>query len=382
MYDVAVVGAGPCGATAARICAERGLATVLLEEHGTPGYPVQCAGLLSTAAWRECSISSAPILNQVRGARILGSRDLELRIDTGETKAVVVDRMRLDQAMVEAAVRAGAELHLKTMVRGIEGTTLLTRGVRGREELGARLIIAADGVRSGIARLKNMKRSLHILVGLQAEILHPMDPALVEVHPHAAPDFFGWAIPIGEGRVRVGLCGEREVKEHFHRFRNQFPGPCLHLVSGALPIGPMPRTYGDRVLYVGDAAGLVKPTSGGGIYTGLRSAAHAAEVAVQCCEQGRFEDSVLSNYQRRWEKDFGGELRLGYRWFRLRQKLTPEDIDHLITIFQDPDLLDRILRYGDMDRPGILVRHLIRTPALLPVLRILFHANVPQINKQ
>ena len=108
-YDVIVVGAGPAGSAAARECAELGLSTLCVEEHGTIGYPVQCAGLLSTAAFAECRISSGrSVLNNVSGARVISGAGPELLIDAKTTKAFVVDRGTLDREMAEGAADAGA----------------------------------------------------------------------------------------------------------------------------------------------------------------------------------------------------------------------------------------------------------------------------------
>ena len=130
-YDVIVAGAGPAGSAAARECAPLGLSVLCIEEHGTIGYPVQCAGLLSTAAFDECRISSErSVLNKVTGARVISGAGSELLIDAKKTKAVVVDRGTLDREMAEAAANAGAEFRLKTAVYDVRGRT---RFYPGRE---------------------------------------------------------------------------------------------------------------------------------------------------------------------------------------------------------------------------------------------------------
>jgi flavin-dependent dehydrogenase len=127
----------------------------------------------------------------------------------------------------------------------------------------------------------------------------------------------------------------------------------------------MPRTYGHRTLFVGDAAGFAKPTTGGGVYTGIRSALHAAEVAVSCCERGAFDDSALADYERRWQADIGRDLALGFRLYSLRQKMSSTSIDGLIRALNDPAMIAAIVQYGDMDRPGTLARQLLKNPRVL-----------------
>ena len=147
-YDVIVIGAGPAGCAAASECAEQGLSTLCIEEHGTIGYPVQCAGLLSNTAFSECRVSERPILTRVSGARVVSGLGSEILIDAKTPKAVVADRGSLDREMAECAANAGAEFLLKTSAYDIRGTTLLVRGAKGHSEIPFRILIAADGPRS------------------------------------------------------------------------------------------------------------------------------------------------------------------------------------------------------------------------------------------
>ncbi|MBP7119723.1 MAG: NAD(P)/FAD-dependent oxidoreductase, partial [Methanolinea sp.] len=208
-YDVVVVGGGPAGSTCARLCAEQGLSVCLVEEHGAAGIPVQCAGLLSMNAFKECEVSECCILSTVRGARVVSSLGPVLEFDAGMPKAHVVDRAALDRQMLQKAANAGAEIRMKTSFFTRKGDCIITRGADGRREIPFRILVAADGARSRIARVENMPRPPVFLAGLQVDILHRIEQSRVEIHPDASPEFFGWAIPIGQGRARVGLAGTR-----------------------------------------------------------------------------------------------------------------------------------------------------------------------------
>jgi digeranylgeranylglycerophospholipid reductase len=376
MFDVVVAGAGPAGSAAARACAEAGLRTLCIEEHATIGYPVQCAGLLSTAAFAECRVSSRSILNTVSGARFFPSAGEPLVIDAGEPRAFVVDRGALDSEMATAAAEAGAEFRLKTSVVSLAGNRAITRGVRGREEVGFSLLIAADGVRSSIARKLGLGRAEFLLGGLQAEVQLQTDPRFVEIHPHASPEFFGWVIPSGNGRARVGLCGEGDLRGRLAELLRPSEGSILHLVSGALPLGVLGRTYGSRALIVGDAAGMVKPTSGGGIYTGVRAARHAAAVAAECCQKGSFRDKDLALYEMRWKEDIGRELAVGMALYRARRGLSPADVDAILSALRAPEIVREIVEYGDMDRPAALIRHLGMNPRVIRAAGILLRGGL------
>lgn len=376
MYDVVVVGAGPGGSAAARACAEAGLRTLCIEEHATIGYPVQCAGLLSTAAFSECQVSTRSILNTVSGARFIPSTGEPLCIDAGEPKAHVVDRGILDSEMAAAAAEAGAEFRLKTSVTSLSGNRAVTKGIRGREEIEFSILIAADGVRSSIARMLGLGRAGCFLAGLQAEVRCRSDPRFVEIHPHASPEFFGWVIPAGNGRARVGLCGEGDLRNRLADLLRPYEGGVLHLVSGAIPLGVLARTYGPRALIVGDAAGMVKPTSGGGIYTGVRAARHAAAVAADCCRKGSFRDRDLARYEELWKEDFGRELALGMTLYRARRGLSSGEVDTILSSLRDPDIVREIVEHGDMDRPAALVRRLGMNPRVIRAAGILLRGGL------
>ena len=376
-YDVVVVGGGPAGSTSARLCAEQGLSTCLIEEHAGIGYHVQCAGLLSNAAFRECEVSRRPVVEEVSGAKIRTSGGSELVFDSGIIRAVVVDRGALDREMVMRAAEAGVEVRLKTAFVDRSGSAIIIRGVSGRTEIPFRVLIAADGPRSRVARSLHMQRSPYYLSGLQAEIPHDMDGRFVELYPDASPDFFGWIIPSGRGRARIGLAGLEDVPGRFRRFfQLQETTNILNLVSGTVPLGVMPKTYSFGTLFVGDAAGFPKPTSGGGVYTGVRSARHAAAVALEACNCKDTSDRILKDYERRWKTDFGRELAQGLHFFRLRQQLSPKDIDRLVRALSDPSIKEDILAYGDMDRPGTIIRRILKNPKIYPVFDILIKSGV------
>ena len=178
------------------------------------------------------------------------------------------------------------------------------------------------------------------------------------------------------GRIRVGLCGRTDVRDRFIKFAKQFGKSTSQFVTGTLPLGVMKRTYKNRTLFVGDAAGFPKPTSGGGIYTGIRSARHAAAVAALACEQDLYDDTVLAGYEQRWQEDFGRELDLGYRLFEMRQKMSPEDIDALLRALNTPSIVRTIEEHGDMDRPGALVKKLLVNPSVLRLVKPLVQAGL------
>ncbi len=374
-YDVVVAGAGPAGSAAAAECARSGLKTLLLEEQAHTGHPVQCAGLLSASAFAECRVSDAPVLNTVTGARLrAGTADFSFHAD--RVMAYVVDRAMLDRELCHTAVDAGADLRLKTRAASVSvrDHQLVTRGIRGHEDIRYTVLIAADGPRSTLSRQAGLSRARIYLSGLQCDIPYETERDAVTIYPNASPDFFGWIIPLQNGRARVGLCGITGVQHLFDRFVHSFSRDRVQFSAGTIPLGPPGKTYTEGLMVVGDAAALAKPTSGGGVYTGVRSARHAASVAVDSCETGRTDPGFLSTYQDRWQSDFGRELAAGMHMLRVRRTISSSQMEHLLGTMSHPAIRDLITRKGDMDRPLSLATALMIHPRMIPAAGILVQA--------
>jgi digeranylgeranylglycerophospholipid reductase len=101
-----------------------------------------------------------------------------------------------------------------------------------------------------------------------------------------------------------------------------------------MPIGTAGRTYGDRVVVVGDAAGQVKPTTGGGIYFGHLGAGIAAGVLDEALRDDDLSAARLSDYQKRWKAKMGRELSSGYRARRAWAKLGERQIEGLFSVLE------------------------------------------------
>ena len=266
--------------------------------------------------------------------------------------------------MAERAAEAGADFLMKTCVTSVNEDKHIIHTADG-EDIRYRILIAADGPRSVCARSFGVPTSQFIYSGIQAEVLYNTDTPQVELYPNAAPEFFAWAIPMSSTRARIGLCGTKNVPELFDAFKKRFTVMNVHSVTGTIPIGVRKRTYGDSWMLAGDAAGFPKPTSGGGVYTGIRSARHAVSTAVSALENGDTSKKALSGYETLWKNDFGREIELGLNFLKIRRTFTEEDIDAGISAMNNPEILKIITESGDIDRPSALLRKLVMRPEII-----------------
>jgi geranylgeranyl reductase family protein len=375
--DVMVVGGGPAGCIAAAAMASE-LEVRVVEEHPRIGVPVQCAGLV-TPRVVEMASAEDTVINRVDGAYVHfpGGRTLELQGD--EVKAVVVDRGEFDRCCASLAEKAGADITTGQKCRGVRRSA---QGILASMEGGdmeCKALLAADGYRSQIAGALGLPPARELVRGIEVDLrLRSEDQRRVRVFlgRKVAPGFFAWAIPCGD-LTRVGLCVSRGngaplgYLNHLLSVQGWSEVERVRTYSGAIPLGYAERTYSDRVLVVGDAAGMAKPLSGGGIYTGLTAAEMAAETFKEAFRSGDMSVNALSRYERRWKEVLGSELRNSYLVRKVFVRMSDQDLDKVGARLDTPRAME-VISEGDIDHPTALAPRLIRAcPSLMAVAPLL-----------
>jgi digeranylgeranylglycerophospholipid reductase len=198
-------------------------------------------------------------------------------------------------------------------------------------------------------------------------------PELEHVQVHfgrgVAPGGFAWVVPFSRDGVpaaRVGLLCERDAAGAFGTFaaklqreygiRDQWPEPRLK----ALPLAPVDRTWLDRIVVVGDAAGLVKPTTGGGIYYGLLTGHLAGEVLADAIAAGEPTARQLKEYERRWRARLGPEIRAGLTFRTIASKLNDGVIDRLMELARVDGIVPLLRQTADFNWHRGAARALLR----------------------
>ena len=395
VWDVIVAGAGPAGAVAARELARRGFSVLVLEEHHEVGRPVQCAGLVTRRVFDAVPAQSS-IENSLRGGVLVAPSGRSAAFGGIGEKAVVIDRARFDRMAAEEAIAAGARLELGARVEAVADrpdrphAVVEVSGRGGRRRLKARSVVGADGVQSVVGRSVGLRPPAEMLPGYEAELSGvegPEDTVRILVGRSVAPGFFAWLIPAGGRRAILGLCCEPGPVPARLRFeallRNRELAPftgraqVLRYYCGSVPVSTAKRCFASRVALVGDAAGQVKPISGGGIFTGTRCAIALGETLSGELGRGELGPRSLLAYEKRWKSELGRELAMGRRIRRSFVNVTDAQMDELVRMLSRPALLALISARGDLDFPSKLAKLLFRqAPGLLkfagPFIKSLF----------
>ncbi len=381
MHDVVIVGGGPAGLHAAREIAGFGADVVVFEEHARVGEPVHCTGVLAAEAFDEFSIPARSVLNTLRTVDFHAPSGARISHSTARVEAVVIDRAQFDADLARLAAGAGASIRGGARVTSLDvasdGVTLTV----GDAQVRGRVCLLACGANYALQRRAGLGMPRLLLNSAQAEV-----PAAtlrdVEVHfgSAIAPSGFAWAVPVRRERtyVRVGVMCEGDTPRYFQRMVESIAGRWGVDESAryqprhkALPLAPLKQTYADRVIVLGDAAGLVKPTTGGGIYYSLVSASIAAATVVSALPRADFSASALSAYQSRWRKRLGAELRWQLVLRRVAHRLSDTQINSLFELARTDGLMPLVRQTAVFNQHREFIMALLKHP---PARRILFRA--------
>ena len=319
IYDLVVVGGGPSGATAAHDAAKAGFSVALLDR---AGRIKPCGGAIPPRCIRDFDIPPDMLVARIFSARIISPADRKVDMPVTNSYVGMVDRGPFDEWLRERAASAGAERRNGTYESfGRDGSGTAVIHYREKDgtpgTLRARCVIGADGALSKVG--KDTVRGAHKMPYVFAyhEIIeapearseaYEYDRCDVYYRGTLSPDFYAWVFPhgktmsVGTGSAHKGFSLKGAVADL--RQQMGFTGKTLRREGAPIPLKPLKRwDNGKDVVLAGDAAGVVAPASGEGIYYAMLGGRLAADAAIAFLNTG--DARQLATARKRFMKEHG-----------------------------------------------------------------------------
>ncbi|MDX2072871.1 MAG: NAD(P)/FAD-dependent oxidoreductase [Alphaproteobacteria bacterium] len=276
--QIIIAGGGFAGFACAKALAERGIAVTLLERKSAAGVGMHTTGIIVKECAEEFTIPD-DIVRKVTNVRLFSPSLKHVDLKSSDYFFLTTDTPRLMQFLAREAASAGANIIFDTAYEKsqIEGGKVVVNGGK----FDCDFLIGADGPRSKVAADYNLGKNTEFLLGAEAEYtglnLHDDNAFYCFLDQELAHGYLGWVIP-GVGVVQVGLAQRMprrpDIDAFVSRMKNIFDFSQAQVAArrgGLIPCGGLVRPFAnERVILLGDAAGIVSPLTAGGIHTALR----------------------------------------------------------------------------------------------------------------
>ena len=361
VLDCVVVGGGPAGARAIYELSKISTNIALIDYRETLGDKL-CTGIIGTECVEKYGIDNNIIYQEADSADIINPAKDIFHLKSKKPKAYIIDRVQYVQNLINKAKNNNAKIICKYRVTGIdqrENKVAITYSNKKEEKvIYSKSIILASGLENKLINDFNIAplKKENILNGSQLKIKSKYPNVISNTKVFIGSNYgfqgFGWIVPTSNDELLIGVLARDKSKKIITEFISLVTktyniiineSDKKNIKSWGIPIKPLEKTYDNRLLVVGDAAGLVKPITGGGIYYSQISAEIAVKTIKHALEINNFNCEVMATYQQKWEKQIGDEIT---RSNKLRDTLFGfEDnmLNHLTKFTLSNKLISKIL---------------------------------------
>ncbi len=244
----------------------------------------------------------------------------------------------------------------------------------------ARAVVIATGFGSRLVGGVGLGKIGDFVMGVQAEVeTIGVDEVEVYFGQEVAPGFFAWLMPTSPPKALVGLLSRRSPGLYLKKLissllaQGKIVSDEAELSQRGISLKPLPRTYSRRLVVVGDAAGQVKPTTGGGIYYGLLCADIAANNVHRALDDNDLSARNLASYEREWKKKLGRELKIGYYARKFYEHLSDKQIDRIFDVIKSNGIDEALLKADDLsfDWHGEVILRLLGQRVLSQAIKVM-----------
>jgi digeranylgeranylglycerophospholipid reductase len=359
LLDIAIVGGGPIGSRVASQTAGMGYKVAVFEKKSEIGQKLCCTGIVSLECLKRFAIPETVLCNYISSVNLVSPAAVAIRISKEEPQACVLDRSALDLKLASQAKAKGAVYYLNSQVEDLsfspDKAVIKVNNQSNISNIEAQIVVICAGFCSPLIQKLGLGRIDYLTTGVQTEIESlSLDGVEIIFDQELAPGYFAWLVPTKDNQYLAGLMTSQSPGKRLREWLNKLEmtgrikGWNNPIRYGGIPLKPLTRTYSDRLLVVGDAAGQVKPTTGGGLYFGLLAADMAADTIQKAIRECDYSARNLSNYERQWRKKFGHELRSEYLARRIYERLNNKQIDGIFSRLNSGGLVESILKHENI----------------------------------
>lgn len=378
-FDVVIVGAGPVGSTIAYYLTDVGLNVAVIDKKTQIGYPLQCAGILSRHIHDVNELPQDIILNEVMGS-FLHTRNHILNVKKDESVAYVIDRIAYDEFLLDKSLKNGAKLinHKVIDVDARNGITYLS----DNQKIKSKVIIGCDGYNSTLSdKIGNVQKNFpasQMLVRIDEKNMAKFRNSNENVNDYVDTYLFNdilpgflWIIPLKDNLYRIGLFSNQTHKtqnEFLTNFLNEnFDYEIIEKYKGFIPIfNDKNQLVSDRLLLIGDSAGQIKPTSGGGLLIGFDACRMASRYVADAINENDL--GLLKGYQKEFKAKYMKEFNYQFKVQKTLNLLSDDDLDYFFLKLKENDCENLISEYGDMDSQSKLVKEFIKRGLIFKII--------------
>ena len=369
LLDVVVVGAGCVGSYLATLLSDVGLEVLVVDKDIDVADSVNCSGIIGLKSFKKFNLPKHVIQKKMQDIVVHSPSGATVKYSPKKPLAYVVDRVSFDRELYSHAEEKGVKYKMNCLVEDLivgNSNVQLSVNVDGRRQnIHSKMCVLATGFGSKIIGKIGLGEIENFVQGAQVEAsFDSLEETQIFLGRDIAPDFFAWIAPSSEKRCKIGLISKNKAGHYLKKFlKNDFFDGKIDSLSkmkvSLLPMNSLSKSFSNRVIAVGEAAGQIKPTTFGGIYYGFVCAEIAAKTIQRAFEIDKFDESVFSFYEIEWKKKILNEQNIALKFHKAFSRMSDERIDSIVNLAKRNGVISLVDKFFDFDFHSSLITALL-----------------------